>query len=442
MVERDRNYLARLEREDLEAAIKASTSSSTSSSSSSSSSTPSASSSFSSSSSSSSSTAPTSASSSSFQSPSAGIAATNQAYLAPLPADEEEIFPNQALPSNVSIPEQLRCSITQLIMVDPVIAADNQTYEREAIEEWLENHNTSPLTNVQLANKNLNENLFARSFIDGFLTSNPQLKGSDEVYLPKAKLRALREAIGKHDLYTVKSLVTADHRVLARYLATGRTALHAACEIGTSDILAYFLSQLTPEQLDKILALPKPNNWQPSVLNQTLLTAASQGDTKTMEQSFRLGANLEAKDIEGKTPLGKACESGQLAVVDLLLQRGANYSARDNNNNAPLDLAVLHGHGAVVNLLLDRKGLPDYQPTSPSDLKQFCYMTLKLTHDQLKKMRTEHAQSSTTTTSSASTTAASSSSFFATSPASVGSASSSSSSSTQTRPQSLGTNGK
>ncbi len=33
-------------------------------------------------------------------------------------------------------------------MNDPVVCADSSTYERSAIEDWLIEHNTSPMTNL------------------------------------------------------------------------------------------------------------------------------------------------------------------------------------------------------------------------------------------------------------------------------------------------------
>ena len=36
------------------------------------------------------------------------------------------------------------CPITQDLMNDPVIAADSHTYERTAIERWLQTNITSP----------------------------------------------------------------------------------------------------------------------------------------------------------------------------------------------------------------------------------------------------------------------------------------------------------
>jgi len=41
--------------------------------------------------------------------------------------------------------EILVCPITQEVTIDPVLTADNHTYERQAIELWLRNNNRSPL---------------------------------------------------------------------------------------------------------------------------------------------------------------------------------------------------------------------------------------------------------------------------------------------------------
>ncbi|KAI3458344.1 hypothetical protein Pfo_015007 [Paulownia fortunei] len=47
------------------------------------------------------------------------------------------------------------CPILKDVMNDPCVAADGYTYDRKAIEEWLEGNNTSPVTNLPLLNKSL-----------------------------------------------------------------------------------------------------------------------------------------------------------------------------------------------------------------------------------------------------------------------------------------------
>ena len=58
-----------------------------------------------------------------------------------------------------SLARDLTCPITGEILIDPVVAADGHTYERQAIERWLQDHQTSPLTNAALTSKQLLPNL-------------------------------------------------------------------------------------------------------------------------------------------------------------------------------------------------------------------------------------------------------------------------------------------
>ncbi|KAG7466911.1 hypothetical protein MATL_G00147380 [Megalops atlanticus] len=49
------------------------------------------------------------------------------------------------------VPDEFLCPITREIMKDPVIAADGFSYEREAIESWINSKNrSSPMTNLPL----------------------------------------------------------------------------------------------------------------------------------------------------------------------------------------------------------------------------------------------------------------------------------------------------
>ena len=61
--------------------------------------------------------------------------------------------------------EEYLCPITQVLMTDPVISCDGHTYEKMAIENWLRNHNTSPMTNARLQTKQLFPNHSLRSMI-------------------------------------------------------------------------------------------------------------------------------------------------------------------------------------------------------------------------------------------------------------------------------------
>ena len=58
------------------------------------------------------------------------------------------------------------------LMVDPVVASDGYTYERESIEQWMTHHNTSPLSKQPFVNKNLVPNHDKRQQIIAWCEQN------------------------------------------------------------------------------------------------------------------------------------------------------------------------------------------------------------------------------------------------------------------------------
>lgn len=63
----------------------------------------------------------------------------------------------------------LICYITQEVMRDPVTTVDGHTYERKAIEKWLNLKRTSPATGLTLPSKKLTPNHALRSIIQEFV---------------------------------------------------------------------------------------------------------------------------------------------------------------------------------------------------------------------------------------------------------------------------------
>lgn len=73
--------------------------------------------------------------------------------------------------SSVPCPSDFLCPINQTLMVDPVVAQDGNTYEREAISMWFRDHNTSPLSR-EVIRKDLIPNIRLRSMIQEYATAN------------------------------------------------------------------------------------------------------------------------------------------------------------------------------------------------------------------------------------------------------------------------------
>lgn len=96
-----------------------------------------------------------------------GSPASDKATIATSAASDKATIAAESIPQIVDddIPDEFECPITKMVMEDPVIAADGRSYERSAIEEWLELHTTSPMTNKVLSHRWLTPNLALKNLI-------------------------------------------------------------------------------------------------------------------------------------------------------------------------------------------------------------------------------------------------------------------------------------
>lgn len=82
---------------------------------------------------------------------------------------------NIVIESSSKLQSQLECPITQEIMTDPVILKETgQTYERNALVEWLKNHDTDPLTNQKLSDKGFVANNMVKSLCEQYRQDHPE----------------------------------------------------------------------------------------------------------------------------------------------------------------------------------------------------------------------------------------------------------------------------
>ncbi|GJP42599.1 hypothetical protein CLOM_g2145 [Closterium sp. NIES-68] len=94
-------------------------------------------------------------------------------------ADAEEAAGKEGGRSGGSgdVPKGLLCPVNKKIMVEPVLAADGYTYEKAAIQMWLERTDLSPMTNEPLPHKHLMPNLVVRDLIADWTKKNVKIEG-------------------------------------------------------------------------------------------------------------------------------------------------------------------------------------------------------------------------------------------------------------------------
>ena len=115
----------------------------------------------------------------------------------------------------------------------------------------------------------------------------------------------------------------------------GWSALSISAYNGHTDVVSLLSSRATPDELD-----------------DALLVASFSGDAKVISKLLGLGANINARSPEGKTPLMISADGGKADAVRTLLQNRANPYAEDNDGKTAANLAELAGHEEVKNLIL------------------------------------------------------------------------------------------
>jgi ankyrin repeat protein len=97
-----------------------------------------------------------------------------------------------------------------------------------------------------------------------------------------------------------------------------------------------------------------------TAFDHELLLAAERGDTATARLALRSGADVEARDGHGRTPLLRAALADRVDTARLLLAAGADPDARDDRQDTPWLVTGVTGSVAMMRALL---------PAGP-DLKQ------------------------------------------------------------------------
>lgn len=131
----------------------------------------------------------------------------------------------------------------------------------------------------------------------------------------------------------------------------GKTALFTACHRGTltGDITRDKDSALI---IDQLTLQGAAINARDNMGNTALHEAVSYGNLEAAQKLLSLGANINTPNLVGASPLMLAISGNKLDAAKILLDRGAKTDTQDNTSVTPLVAAILANNISATELLL------------------------------------------------------------------------------------------
>ena len=87
-------------------------------------------------------------------------------------------------------------------------------------------------------------------------------------------------------------------------------------------------------------------------LDRALVDAARDGSIALVRRGLSRGADVNAKDDGGWSPLHSASTLGHKKIAELLIDKGADVNAQSDGGSTPLHAAPQGGHKGIAELLI------------------------------------------------------------------------------------------
>ena len=142
----------------------------------------------------------------------------------------------------------------------------------------------------------------------------------------------------------------------------GNTLLHQAIDIGGEDIIQLAVQgggsllerNDQGETAYQVAQRRRSQHWHgdDSSIDEKFFAAVCLGDDVGVKTRLCHSVSVEDKDYDGDTGLHVACWVGQEDIADLLIQLGADVNMRNNDHRTPLYCAYQSSSPSLVSLLV------------------------------------------------------------------------------------------
>lgn len=273
----------------------------------------------------------------------------------------------------------LYCPITQEIFNDPVVADDMIVYEKEAIERWFIQNDTSPVTRDQIT-KRLTRCIFVKDTVTKAIRSYPELK--ENQYVPKnyktTKRISTKEVndiiiAGRFsDLieYTQFDLQKIMDQNLMSTLAQKcdvrvfkyiiNNSIDIECHDSNNWRLIHFICRYsTPEMIKYIidrgvnLEVETHSRWRP------IHYICRYSTPDTIKYIIDKGVELERQCNDNWRPIHQICKYSTPEMVRYIVNKGVNLECETNIGQRPAHLIFKYHDVSLIKFITDKGAVLD-----------------------------------------------------------------------------------
>eukprot|EP00871_Galdieria_phlegrea_P006059 jgi/Galph1/940/GphlegSOOS_G5668.1 len=136
---------------------------------------------------------------------------------------------------------------------------------------------------------------------------------------------------------------------------SGFTPLHSCCSIGNKEAVCCLLDHVEQTDNSNLLLRQVINSKTYESHTTPLHCAASKNQPDICKMLLERGAEVNAVDIYGYSPLIRVAQRGNDSCLEVLMSCGAEVNQRDSEGNTALHMACEMGYCRTIELLLSNK---------------------------------------------------------------------------------------
>ena len=225
----------------------------------------------------------------------------------------------------------------------------------------------------------------------GVLRPPDAAANTPHAFVGETSTPVVNQLVALTDIRKAQATVASDRELILGQVASGRGAAAVNASVRGAILGAFSCAHFPevaaaacgePEALAQLIsggsaALEQPRGW----VQQTALHAAAGGGyTECVSRLLDAGANPEARNVSGRSPLMRAAMGGHVGALNALLRHERcvdvlDVGARDDVGDTALRLAAQDGHVGTVAALLAAGAPPDVRNNdgaTPAMAAAFC----------------------------------------------------------------------